>query len=275
MKRLAPATVVLVVCAAAGLSCLEVGSGTGAASGPVFIANCAGYDGSRTDPKTFDLQPSFFAAEGVEDIRVGEKRNRLSVRVQRFGGSFENNDALHFNIVNSYEVARCLRGRMFLTSSGEEQPDYDTTVCHWPTPDGPPRMRVGPNDYIRGALAPFGSCRSKNSALNVVGTAIACVGQKRDKPCPPTTPDKWASYIEFGEFGSVRLGDNTSTEINPSFKVEFGGRILATAFRLTILDDHLLSDDITPTPPPPKIIGTLQGSFDLDFERNRAVQTFP
>lgn len=274
MKSALPVALLLLVCVAAVVGC-TVGSGTGEASGPMFIANCAGWNGSRIDPKTFDLKPSFFAAEGVEDIRVGEKRNRLSIRVQRFGGSRENNDALHINIVNSYEVARCLRGRMFLTPSGQEQPDYDTAVCHWPTRAGPPRMRVGPNDYIRAALAPFGSCRSDNMALNVVGTAIACAGEKREKACPMTTPDKWASYIEFDTFGSVRRGDGSSAEISPSFKVEFNERILATAFRFTIVDDHLLSDEITPMPPLPKILGTFEGWFDFDFERGRAVQTFP
>ena len=271
------AVLVLGVCAAVAMGC-TVGSGSGEVSGALYVANCAGYDGNPTDPVTFDLNPSFFAAEAVDDPSAGEKRNRLSIRLQRFGGNPENNDVLLIHIANSYEVARCVRGLTEITSSGEEKPDYDATVCYWPTRSGPPRMRVGPNDYIRASFAPNGSCRNKERHLVVVGTAVACAGQKRDKACSKEDsepPEKWSSYIEFGIFGGVVAGSDSRGPISRGFKVEFEEEIQATGFRFTIVDDRQLSDEIAPTPPVARISGILVGSFGFDYKRGRAVQTFP
>lgn len=265
------------LCALSASAC-TVGSGSGEAAGPIYIANCGGYAGSRTDPIVFDLNPKFFAAQGVEDVREGEKTNRLAIRIQRRGGNLEASDVLHFNIVNSGEVARCMRGRKFLTSQGKLVPDYDANVCDWATPEGPPRIRVGPNDYVRAALTPFSTCRSDNQPLNVVGTAIACLGEKTNVPCPEQDPAKWPSWIQFQTFGSVDPGIGPPDQrraIDGNFKVEFQERILASAFHLTLQDAQLIVPLVTPSPVPPRIEGTMDGWFDFDFDRGRAVQTFP
>lgn len=277
MNRMLQTAMGVTLLAAVAMGC-TVGSGSGEAAGPMYIANCAGYGGLISEPVLFDLDPKFFAAEGVEDIREGDKLNRLAIRIQRFGGNIESTDVLLFDIVNSYEVARCVRGRTFLTFQGEVAPDYDANVCWWPTPAGPPRMRVGPNDYVRASLLPFGSCRSDNAPLVVVGTAIGCANERTDRPCPPVAQEKWPSWIEFETFGSVRREMGSPDQRSPvgrGFKVNFNERIWASKFSLTLADDLLIQPNVTPSVRDPRIGGRMEGWFDFDFERGRAVQTFP
>ena len=67
--------------------------------------------------------------------------NRLIIRMQRNGNAIEINDTLYFDIPDSLQVARCMRGR---TVGGV--PDYDDTTHRQLTaPDATmPTMRRAP-----------------------------------------------------------------------------------------------------------------------------------
>lgn len=277
MNRVEGAACVIAVLGLTGLGC-AVGSGDGEAKGPMFIEGCGAYQNAAT-PSEFDLNPSFFAGEPVEDIRDSASKNRLSIRLQRHGGGFEVNDVLQFDVVNSYEVARCVRGRQTLDPVTMMMvPDYRTDICSWATPDGPARVRVGPNDFVRATLTPFESCRSMNRPVNLVATAVPCKPVNGRSDCPGLPPDQWASFVEFRSFGGTDVRDlkNRSEIVGQSFKVDFGQQIHVTRFVLDFTDDHLL---VLPTgistQTEPSISGHMEGWFDFDFDRGRAVQTFP
>jgi len=277
MNKLAGAAVVISGLGIMGLGC-AVGSGDGDAKGPMFIAGCGDYS-NADEPTVFDLNPSFFAGEPVEDIRESATQNRLSMRLQRHGGGFEVNDVLQFDVVNSYEVARCVRGRQKLDPATNQMvPDYRTDICWWPTPQGPARVRVGPNDFVRVNLTPFESCRSMNRPVNLVATAVPCKPVNGRADCLGLPVQEWASFVEFRRFGGTDIRDlpKNPSAISPNFKVDFGQRIEVTRFVLELTDDHLL---VLPTgkstQTEPSIYGHMEGWFDFDFDRGRAVQTFP
>jgi hypothetical protein len=277
VNRLAGAAAVIFGLGLTSLAC-AVGSGDGEAKGPMFIEGCGGYH-IPTAPAEFDLEPSFFAGEPVEDIRESASQNRLSIRLQRHGGGVEVNDVLQFDISNSYEVARCVRGRQKLdTLTGLMVPDYRTDICAWVTPDGPARVRVGPNDFVRATLTPFESCRSMNRPVNLVATAVPCKPVNGRADCPGLPSDQWASFVEFRIFGGtdVRELPKNPPAVSQGFKVDFGQRIQVTRFVLDLTDDHLLVLPTgTSTQTEPSIAGRMEGWFDFDFDRGRAVQTFP
>ena len=279
MNRPTAAAGVIFGCGLLGFGC-AVGSGDGEAKGPMFIDGCGGGYSDAGQQKVFDLNPTFFAAEPVEDIRENATQNRLTMRLQRHGGAFEVNDVLQFDVVNSYQVARCVRGRHKLdVATGNMVPDYRTDTCWWPTPAGPPRVRVGPNDFLRVTFSPFQTCRSANRPY-IIGVAVPCkpIGGRSD--CIGLQTDKWESYVEFKEFGGAEVRPEIPVEkrneIPENFKVNFGKTIQVSRFVLEFTDDHLL---VLPTgvstQTEPFITGHMEGWFGFDFDRGRAVQTFP
>src|SRR5262245_36348382 len=108
--RLMPAAALAAAVAAAGCT---VGGGSGSAKGQLWILGCVKGEpyGTQAAPMDFDLAPSFFAGEPIEDISDGPPSNRLIIRMQRSGNELQINDTLYFDVPNSYQVARCLRGR--------------------------------------------------------------------------------------------------------------------------------------------------------------------
>ncbi len=110
-----------------------VGSGSGSVTGDIYVLGCFPNGGNYGDgpdaQRFFDLQPTFFAGEPTEEIGgvvVPQAANLLTIRVQRNGNRIEINDTLYFDVLNSYEVARCVRGR---TKNGGE-PDWDPRNDH-------------------------------------------------------------------------------------------------------------------------------------------------
>src|SRR5262245_56079947 len=106
-----------------GAGC-TVGDGSGYADGMLWILGCreGNDEGTAAAPKEFHLAPTFFAAEPIEDIIDGAPTNRLIIRMERTGNAIEINDTLYFDVRDSGEVAKCLRGR---TNAGV--PDWDTS----------------------------------------------------------------------------------------------------------------------------------------------------
>lgn len=91
----------------AGLACLvlacSVGMGEGTLTGSVLIAQC------HVDEPDFDLRPSFFAAELVNDPELLEPADRLArmnIRIQRGSGRESDSDGLMIAIRDVNEVQR-------------------------------------------------------------------------------------------------------------------------------------------------------------------------
>jgi len=98
-----------------------VGAGSGSVAGAIFMHGCDS-EGHFESPTCYGLNPTFFAGEPIEDINRGYKANRLLIRLQRTGNRIEINDVVYVDVLNSFEVARCLRG--LFTADGT--PDWDT-----------------------------------------------------------------------------------------------------------------------------------------------------
>lgn len=268
--------------AAVGLSACQVGTGSGAASGNMFFNACGdnGTDFGTPDAKApYELKPSFFAGEPIEDITSGRKSQRLVIRMQRTGGGFESTDTLTFDIADSYEVARCLRGRLLPDGT----PDYDVASCYWPDNGGPVRMKVGDLETIRAYLTPFDTCGAlSRGKQRLAYTAIAISPQVVGAPAVPPGGE-WPSWIELASFGNASVDPKVPrTERSPvastpgDFKVDYNERLFAPQFHLLLEDDRVIqaARDRIPAQPA-QLGGVLDGFFDFDLERSRAAQTFP
>lgn len=252
------------------LAACSVGDGSGTAGGPIFMEDCnseqcfgSRHLGTRAQPKSFQLNPRFFAGEPIEDLRDGARQNRLILRMQNRGGRAEETNSLYFDIVNLYEVARCIRGRIAVAADGTRTPDYNPAICQ------PPRIRIGNRDVIRGRLVPAESC-----CRDMVGVGVSCLNAGA---CDDSAT--WESWIEFVAFGSAVSSEMDPTKRSPiglGFKVDFGERIWAKEFRLTFEDARILGrEGAPPTNLKGQIGGEMAGWFDFDMERGRAAQTFP
>jgi hypothetical protein len=281
-----------------------VGSGSGAANGPLWLIGCTGPSdqggdlGEPNNPVQFQLDPTFFAGDPIEGTSV-PPINRLVIRMQRNGSAIQYNDTLTFDIQNAYEVARCVRGRIDPVTG---QPDWDVVGqqlgawCDWsaegfgidggvtdggvtdggvtdagaPADGGvtPPRARIHltSQGYVQASLGLLASCPL--NLLDVTGPAL--VGHSVD------------GWLEFQDFGSAAQPDKAPTDrdaFGPAkdFKVNFGERLRGT-FHVVLEDDRVLTAIQTePTGPiPAPLMGaTLDGNFDFDLLRARAAQPFP
>jgi hypothetical protein len=280
----------LVVLALGGGGC-TVGAGSGAVGGDIFFLGCKPPPGNENfgtpgSEQFFDLDPHFFAGEPFEDIgdrSTPQPTNLLTIRVQRNGNRIEVNDVLYFSIRNSYEVARCVRGRTIngvpdwdqrpTTSLFTEQPT-STPWCNWsgvfPALDGGtfdagpdagtgPRQAIihlGTEEIINSSLALLSTCHQ----ANVTGQAF----------------DGWIVFDDFGDASSeLDLPSDSRTKIPNDFKVNFGDRLRAH-FEIILGDAAVVGaiKEIQPIPSP-RIGGSLIGRFDFDLERGRAAQPFP
>jgi hypothetical protein len=299
MRRGARALAALALAGGAALASLAggctVGDGNGTATGPIWELGCSptGADyGTQKAPQFFDLAPRFFAGEPIEDIAAANRANRLLMRVQRNGNRLEVNDTLYFDVVNAYEVARCVRGR--IDQNG--LPDYDTRMttdlfthqptatpwCDWsgvPTfidggsrpdgdaggggdagvvgPGGEPHARIhlGTDEIIRSSLSLLFTCHKDN----VVAQAF----------------DGWIDFQDFGQAAERGVPREMRDAIDPSFKVNFGERLRAS-FEVVLGDQRVNFAVKGLLPIPASLVGGyLDGFFDFDLERGRAAQPFP
>jgi hypothetical protein len=272
---------VAVVAASAG-ACNDIGSGSGSAMGPLWILGCRDGDplGTPEKPYGFDLDPTFFAGEPIEDIARVPPSNRLIISMKRNGNSVEINDTLYFDIRDSAQIARCIRGRTvggvpdWDTSSGYLSPDGTVAAvppalpwCMPPaTIDGLPQIRLVPFGPVAVSFQPLASCHSTMHPPAIVAvTGVASDG-----------------YLTFSNFGhAVQDGQATippdaREEIHDDFKVAYDDRLQAT-FQFNVEDERVAAatrDKVLP-PPQPVIGGMLSGNFDFDLKRGRVAQTFP
>ena len=290
-RRVLPMTLVLGGALASLAGGCTVGDGNGAATGPIWELGCStsGADyGTEKAPRTFDLSPHFFAGEPIEDIAPANQTNRLLMRLQRNGNRLEVNDTLYFDVVNVYEVARCVRGRI----DDQGMPDYDTRMtidpvthlptttpwCDWsgvPTsidggspadggagdagvgPSGPPHARIhlGVDEFIRSSLSLLFTCHKDY----VVGQGF----------------DGWIDFQDFGLAAEPDVARELRHAISSTFKVNFGDRLRAS-FEVVLGDQRVSTAAKALMPIPPALVGGyLDGFFDFDLERGRAAQPFP
>jgi hypothetical protein len=249
-----------------------VGSGSGGATGLLYVKDCSpgGDYGDFGAPAMYDLHPEFFAAEPIEDIRPGGGENRLVVRVETFEKSIRRSrgvaevgpfkDTVVFDM-RVLKVAMCVRA----AALGVPDPMM-AGFCQITPGDPVPRIRVGPEQPIRAAFGPRKTC-PKN--IYVVGTA-----RGDDMPVngviPPLPPEQWPSWVKLRKFGSADRG------VNQDFKVEFGDQVHAELFHLELTDNRILQAPKLDEPAPQsEIHGHLDGYFDFDLERGQGAQTFP
>ncbi|HEX7507878.1 MAG TPA: hypothetical protein VF550_13965 [Polyangia bacterium] len=279
------------ILAISGPSGCSVGKGVGAASGTLFEYGCSqdgdycstpGVCGSQAASVPYDLKPSFFAGEPIDDLREHSAgsaimNNRLTIRLQRSGKQIELNDVLTFDITTSYEVARCVRGRVDKDTGN----DWDEANCFRASDTGPGRMRVQFDSPVRAALTLKATCTA-----NLVASAVSAPVplSYSATPKPVVTDGSWDSWVEFQEFGSaaqVNTPPQERTPIDGKFRVELGDRIYATSFALTLVDDQVVTAAIKNLPKPAASIGATLGGdrttgrFDFDLERGQGAQFFP
>lgn len=298
MRRMRASALAAASVAAAVLSggC-TVGEGTGSAMGTLRDVGC-NQANSLKAAQPYTLAPQFFAGEPIEDVCPlmgqcsGPRTNRLIIRMQHTGNRVEVNDTLYFDVHDSRQVARCVRGR---TVGGV--PDWDlrnitapdgspipgVSWCDWNAatfdggladagtdagnPDGgalPPfvmtapraRINLSTQDFVQASLAPLYTCVEARSV------AVAL-------------PGSWIEFQDFGLAAQPAVPPDERQMVNDDFKVDFGQHLSAT-FHL-ILGDQAVEYAIKTNAyvPDPKIGGTLDGFFDFTLDRGRAAQAFP
>jgi hypothetical protein len=282
----------VVALAVFGLGACSLGKGVGAASGVMYEYGCnkngdyctsGGECGTEASPAPYDLRPIYFAGEPIDDLREysagsAVMSNRLTIRLQRSGKQLELNDVLTFDVASSYEVARCVRGRVDSTSGGN---DWDEANCYRASDSGPGRMRVQYDGDVHAALTLKSTCTA-----NLVGSAISgpVPLSYTTATVPVVANGAWESWVEFQDFGSAAQADRqpqARDAISPKFRIEFGERIYATSFFLTIIDDNVVSAAIYDRPRPNAQMGGILGGdpttgrFDFDLERGQGAQFFP
>jgi len=276
-----------------GVGGCNVGEGKGTADGNLFVVGCKENDdgqvinfGQRGSPAEFHLNPTFFAGDPIEDIGIGDHKNRLRMRMQRYGTGQEDDDMLKFDIENSFEVARCVRGR---TVNGV--PDWDIMNVNTmnghvalPSQDGVPwcdwsalttdadagmsvdagvsavgpraRLHFSTEGYTKAWLVPLSTCP---------GVPVVAIGRTG-----------WIELIDFGSAAQPELPPDERTPFKSTdFKVNFGEQLRAS-FHVELEDEavRLAAENARPIPAP-RIGGTLDGYFEFTLERSRVAQPFP
>ena len=273
----------------------SVGQGVGVASGTLFVLDCSssgdycdstGVCGTPSAPAEYRLNPGFFAGEPIDQLAQfptnglplsgsQPRMNRITIRLQRSGKQIESNDALFFDVVNSYEVARCVRGREIVVAAGQpNQHDYDDRYCFRASTTGPARVRISVvGGIIHSTLSPRMTCtRPADATADDVFPDDGVVGNVAD--------GAFESWIEFADFGSAaqngQLDPTARTPVSLTFKIQLEDRLHATAFSLTLQDEKVVTAQVNLVPPPnPDIGGSLAGWFDFNLQRGQGAQIFP
>jgi hypothetical protein len=260
--------------------------------GKIFEYGCIG---APDAPADYNLQPTFWAGVPIEDLSVtGMHTNEMQIRMQNNSLALQYADTLFFDVVDSYEVARCVRGAVDINTGQplynvtEPLPDGGSTLwCDWSgmaitdgglvdagaiTPGGPdagasldggmsvtatsPRIRVTPYTDVRSSFATL----SRFGINKVTGVAF----------------DGWISFQDFGGAAQPDRAPTDREPVMPDFVIQFGDRMRAS-FYIVIGDQVVIAakEHNEPPPRPSEIGGNLHGYFDFSLERGRSAQPFP
>jgi hypothetical protein len=284
-----------------------VGGGSGSAKGTLWVTGCSDNAnapnlGTPTAQVAYDLQPTFFAGEPIEDLATGVMhKNRLILRMQRTGLAIQYNDTLYFDVENSYEVARCVRGR---TINGQpdwkqSQPLYNNVQrvdwCDWTgyafTDGGAVGAAIdgGPLDAGAGDAGTLDGGASLDGGMSVMAQypkihltpdtdLRSSLALLTSCPMANVSADASGGWIQLMDFGSAEQGDlapEMRSAVDPDFVINYGGRLRAN-FHLQLEDAQVIYAVENNLPAPdPLIGGTLDGFVDFILERGRAAQVFP
>ena len=271
----------------------SVGNGVGAASGEIFEYGCSKnsdycapeVDGGGCGPMPFDLRPSFFAGEPIDDLReysAGSDHlimsNQLTIRLQRSGKRIEQNDVLTFDVASSYEVARCVRGHIF----DDGTKDWDEANCYRASDNAPGRIRLQWDSPVQASLALKATC-TPNLVASAVSAPVPPLNYSVT-PNPTVTDGSWQSWVELEQFGTAAQYERVPVKRDPvqgTFHIQLSDRIFARAFLVTLEDDQVVTAARNNLPQPsPRIGGTLGGDtttgrFDFPIQRGQGAQFFP
>ena len=268
LARLALALGCAVAC-----SC-SIGSGSGVVRGSLQVGGCTFDSSGNPFPlahqNPYDLKADFFVGEPIDSNPItapGFPANQMIIRIQPSGARLEFADALQFWILDSAQAARCLRGA---PADGA----LDPAICDRSPaslgPNGEGRLLVGMTSEMA-----FGSFVLNASCPNAYLSADA-LGSCADGSCPDVSlcPGR-GSWMALSHFGSVPA--DPAQAISPSFRVNDGERITASAFHVELCDRATVEARLESMIPDPKplITGTLDGNFDFDLQRGQAGQAFP
>ena len=220
-----------------------VGEGVGEVRGNIFVKGCnvrQDYPPPGADP-VFDLRPSFFSGEPIEDIDQDSiPHNRLELRIQSSSGNLGNVspsldrgsgiDSLFVSIRDVREVARRI---------------------------GQPITLIGTNvNFSQRNIPPV------RAALQLLGTCAFSTANYLSADSSMTE----VSTITFTQFGQAQAG----VEPAPDFKVNFGEMIEAH-FDIFLVDERNklgLNNE-------PQAGGHITGFFRFELRRGAAGQLFP
>ncbi len=285
--------------AAIALGGCTVGSGSGAASGSLFVVAC-NYGATLGDMRPdgtiqagpYDLAPTFFAGTPTDDqIKGPQQMNVIDIQMKTTGLEFS--DSLGFNIQNSFEVARCVRGR---TTNG--QPDYlvsmplpaelgtpTTLWCDWSgmafSDGGVPDAAMPGTPDASTALDGGMSTMAQAPRIHITPFTDVVASLILPTTCPGSVAAAIAmdGWIQFQNFGTAEQDDRAPADrdpVPPGFIINYGDRLRAS-FDITLGDQRYVTAIETGTAPPtsPAIGGELAGYFDFELARGRAAQPFP
>jgi hypothetical protein len=240
-------------------------NGTGFLMGTMVIPACT-YSNGKPQPfsadGTLNAEWRYFLAEPYDSITPLFPANQISIRMQNISGGWEFSDTLFFWVKDSYEAARCMRGRV----NDDGSPDWNPAICdRSPTAlgaFGEGRSLVGTEgELVTGHFVPQYSCPDAALSSDALGN---CLGGT----CPDQIlcPGR-GSWVAFSRFGAPPV--DLTQKLGTDFKVGNGEPIDGT-FHVELCDDTTVVDKQKGRFPvtPPAIAGTLNGSFSFHLQPN-------
>jgi hypothetical protein len=294
--------------ALAPLGC-AVGSGSGSAAGSLFVYSCRDTSAfGATDPANplvvapipYNLSPTYFAGLPLDDLMQGPAAmNAMEFRMQSTGLVQMYTDTLEFDVLNSFEVARCVRGRTVngqpdylvyqplpLTLATSGNPNPMTLWCDWSgmafSPDGGAPDAALPGVPDAGTTLDGGmSMTASSPRIHITPYTDIHASLSLGQTCPRAIVagmgmDGWIQFQSFGTAGQPDRAPADRDPIQPSFVINYGDRIRAS-FDVVMGDPQVANAISNGTTPPirPVIGGELSGYIDFDLARGRSGQPFP
>jgi hypothetical protein len=241
-------------------------NGFGTLTGVLSAPDCT-FPGGNPKPlghaNPFNAVWRYFLAEPFDSTTPRFPANQLNIRMQNISGGWEFADTLSFWVDDSYEVARCMRGRM----NADGTPDWNPDTCDRSPaalgPGGEGRSLVGTErELVHAHFVLQYSCPDAVLASSALGD---CQGGT----CPALTvcPGR-GSWISFAHFGAPPAA--LATPVGTGFKVNNGDPIDASAYHVELCDEATIEDQQALVSPvtSPAITGTLDGSFSFNLQPN-------
>ena len=241
-------------------------NGTGRLTGSLDIPGCTFPDGK---PKAFpgeskiDDEWHHFLAEPFDSMSSRYPANQLNIRMQNISGGWEFADTLSFWVEDTYEVARCMRGRVDDNGNSDWNPDFCDRSPTSLGPYGEGRALIGTErEMVAAHFVPQYTCPDAFLSSDALGD---CAGGS----CPDVTicPGR-GSWIAFSQLGAPP--SDAKDPLSKDFKVGNGEPIEASHFHIELCDDSSVQDALNHIVPVtvPAIRGTLDGSFSFKLQPN-------